>query len=597
MNRLAPAALAAALLALIPQVASAQTPGLPPPGGPTGGEEEPKPEGVAEKAPREPGQLPTTPTLPPWPGQKRKKFELFELDGYFRVRTDWMSNLNLGFHAKDGPGGTPFRESLTCLPLAPGNLEDTDCEGSVGSANMRLRLEPVINLSEQVSVHAQIDILDNLVLGSTPEGVFLDNSTPPPANIPINAFNGSQVPPEAGVNNRYDSIRVKRAWGEVKVPDVGVLRFGRMPSYWGLGLLANSGGYDAFRDTYCLDCDNGDNADRILFGTMIPGTPFRTAVAMDWASSEPSSAQTRFASNRQGGQPWDLTDADDVRQWVFVLAKLDAPEVWRDIIERGDLGLNYGVYFVYRTQDFETRGTFLDDNAPEMTIAHRGATAYIPDFYAHLGYKKLNIEAELVAIFGDIEEIPEFSLTSQDIWQLGGVFRLNYLMMDDDLNLGFEAGYASGDEWDQSLPGNTNVQDGTVVRNDSDHSINNFRFDFDYHVDLILFRELLGTVTNATYFKPTLAYNLTNRFIFRAQTVVSFANVPVATPGNGSMYGIELDGDLGYENKEEGFFAGVSYGVFFPLGAMDHPAELFPSGPVGDAETAQTFQTRLVLKF
>ncbi len=594
MNRLAPAALAAALLAFLPTTASAQTPGLPPPG-PTGGEEEPKPEGVAEKAPREPGQLPSSPTLPPWPGQKRKKFELFELDGYFRVRTDWMNNYTLGF--PDSLEGTPFRPALTCLDTAPGNLEQTECESAVGTANMRLRLEPVINLSEQVSVNMQIDVLDNVVLGSTPDGVFHD-LTPPPANVPINGFTGGQVPPEAGVNYAWDSIRVKRAWGEVKVPDVGVIRFGRMPSHWGLGLLANGGGYDSFRGTYCLDCDYGDSADRILFGTMIPGTPFRTAIAMDWASSEPSSAQTAIWSNRYDGQPWDLSDSDDVRQWVFVLAKLDAADDWKDTIESGEMALNYGMYFVYRNQSFETRHTDITANNPEVNIERRGATAYIPDLYVRLGYRKLNIEAELVGIFGEIEEIPSFSLTSQELQQFGGVLRLNYLLMDDDLNLGFEAGYASGDQWEPLQKGSTNVHDAPAVSmSDSDKLITNFRFDFDYHVDLLLFRELLGTVTNATYFKPTLAYKLTSGFTFRAQTVVSFANVPVATPGNSLMYGVELDGDLGYENTREGFFAGVSYGVLFPLGAMDHPSDLFSAESAGDAETAQTFQTRLVLKF
>jgi hypothetical protein len=64
------------------------------------------------------------------------------------------------------------------------------------------------------------------------------------------------------------------------------------------------------------------------------------------------------------------------------------------------------------------------------------------------------------------------------------------------------------------------------------------------------------------------------------------------------MYGIELDGDLGYENKEEGFFAGISYGVLFPMGALDHPASLGYQGDEdGEASTAQTIQTRLMLKY
>ena len=66
--------------------------------------------------------------------------------------------------------------------------------------------------------------------------------------------------------------------------------------------------------------------------------------------------------------------------------------------------------------------------------------------------------------------------------------------------------------------------------------------------------------------------------------------------------GIELNGDLGYANKEEGFFAGISYGVLFPMGALDHPRgeasrPIFPENEAGEASTAQTIQTRLMLKY
>jgi hypothetical protein len=78
--------------------------------------------------------------------------------------------------------------------------------------------------------------------------------------------------------------------------------------------------------------------------------------------------------------------------------------------------------------------------------------------------------------------------------------------------------------------------------------------------------------------------------------VVSFANKPVSTPGNGSMYGVEFDTDLGYSN--EGFFAGVAAGVLFPLSAMDQ-LNVLPDGSsfVVDAGNAWTLQTRLALQF
>jgi hypothetical protein len=72
----------------------------------------------------------------------------------------------------------------------------------------------------------------------------------------------------------------------------------------------------------------------------------------------------------------------------------------------------------------------------------------------------------------------------------------------------------------------------------------------------------------------------------------------VATPGNEALYGIELDGEIGYRNEKEGFFAGLYYGVLFPLAALDHPIDLFPNEATGGgASTAQTFQGRFVLKF
>ena len=37
-------------------------------------------------------------------------------------------------------------------------------------ANMRFRLNPEIHITDNLRMMAQIDLLDNLVLGSTPEG-------------------------------------------------------------------------------------------------------------------------------------------------------------------------------------------------------------------------------------------------------------------------------------------------------------------------------------------------------------------------------------------------------------------------------------------
>ncbi len=136
-----------------------------------------------------------------------------------------------------------------------------------------------------------------------------------------------------------------------------------------------------------------------------------------------------------------------------------------------------------------------------------------------------------------------------------------------------------------------------------------FIFNRDYFVDMILWRHLIGAVTNAAYAKPFLSYDLTKSIGFKVANITSFALKPVATPGNSVMYGTEFDGDLGYYGNH--IFLGISYGVLFPLGAMAHNANSADvQGPgytwgtdangnpnTGDPGTAHTIQSRLVLTF
>src|SRR6478609_9532322 len=72
---------------------------------------EEKKEGVAEAAPKTPGLLPTTPALPA-PKGRRKRWKLFEMDGYLRLRTDWFKNFNQGFYDDPALGGAPFARAL-----------------------------------------------------------------------------------------------------------------------------------------------------------------------------------------------------------------------------------------------------------------------------------------------------------------------------------------------------------------------------------------------------------------------------------------------------------------------------------------------------
>jgi hypothetical protein len=183
-----------------------------------------------------------------WEEPVKPELNFLEFDGYFRFRYDLFNKLDLNtyyYNPEDmlefgpfAPGfspptpacntdqgqrgfdvnGNPSREAG-----APSCANGAGPSSTLGSANMRLRLEPVFNVYEDIKIKMQVDVLDNLVLGSTPDG-FPTNPI-----SPLLAFSQTQVAPSDGVNSLTDSIRVKRAWAEIMTP-LGQLRVGRMPS-------------------------------------------------------------------------------------------------------------------------------------------------------------------------------------------------------------------------------------------------------------------------------------------------------------------------------------------------------------------------------
>lgn len=606
-----------AILVGMTELASAQmTPG--PMGGGMGpmgpqtpsGEE--KKEGVAEAAPKTPGLLPTTPALPP-PKGRRKRWKLFEMDGYYRLRTDWFKNFNLGFNSDPALGGAPFPRALGCSSTTLNH----PCDDSLASTNMRLRLEPTFNLDEGTSIHVQADVYDNLVLGSTPTDLSLTGAYSGANPPPVGAFGSTQAPGVKGVNSDRDAILVKRAWAEVAVP-LGVLKAGRMPNHWGMGIYHNGGGRDPISGTYNYDADYGDTVDRVSFSAQIPGTQLRAMIASDWDTTRLVSNQTS-ANKGHEGHPFDLDDSDDTNGWVGVISKMTPPQDFKDAVDRGETVFDYGAYFEYKTQSWDTNlngftlgGTF----DPTNNYVPRDLKTYTPDLWVRLGTGPVLLEAEVVGQFGTVNHLDDLGIVGKaDIRKLGGAGRFTWKGVEGKLRLGVESGFASGDQWDNTVQGNTNIAyanqlgDPSICNAQHTCTLTQFMFNRDYQVDLIFWRHLVGAVTNAAYAKPFLSYDLTKSIMFKVANITSFALKPIATPGNSVMYGTEFDGDLGYYGNH--IFLGISYGVLFPLGAMAHNANSASvQGPgytwgtdangnpnTGDPGTAHTIQSRLVLTF
>jgi uncharacterized protein (TIGR04551 family) len=585
-------------LLMVPTAAHAQMAPGGMPTAPSGGGEEEKKEGVAEAAPKATGALPTTPVLPS-PRGKRKRWKLLELDGYYRLRTDWFKNFNQGFIDDPAQGGAPFPRALSC----GSESGDGACDDTISGANMRLRLEPTINIDENTGVHLQLDVYDNVVMGSTPlgEGRNYSDANPPP----LGAFGNGQGPVIRGQNSDRDPIVVKRAWAEVGLP-LGILKFGRMPNHWGLGIMNNAGGEDPINGTYDYDADYGDTVDRVSFSAMIPGTQLRAQIASDWDLTRLASNQTSAGAGRDG-HPFDLDDADDANSWVLTISRMDSPTELKDTLERGEVSFNYGFYMAYKTQswdvdltDFQQGGTLGATN-----FVPRDLTSYNPDVWTRIGYGGHLFEAEASFEFGNIDRLDDKGLVGGvDIAKFGAVGRYSWRGFDDKLKVGVEVGGASGDSWDNNPQGNTHISNANLIGGPGDSTLSQFIFDRDYKVDMILFRHLLGAVTNAGYVKPSISYELTNGISFSGANINSFAIRTGSTPGDDRMYGIEFNAEVNY--RSGGFMAGLGYGVLFPLGAMAHPADpeddptpTFGYGEdnQGDAETSHNVQARFVLTF
>ena len=110
---------------------------------------------------------------------------------------------------------------------------------------------------------------------------------------------------------------------------------------------------------------------------------------------------------------------------------------------------------------------------------------------------------------------------------------------------------------------------------------------------------LTPAVTNAIYVKPKAAYwfdlGRTRALGINGAAIYSIAQVPVSTPGNDLMYGLEMNLGLGYRNTAEGFFAGGTWGVLWPMGALNRTFPLWQYNE--DASAAQILRVYMGVKF
>lgn len=538
--------------------------------------------------------------------ERRPTFPYFEHSGYFRFRADFFHNGHLSTVIPgDGRSGTsgipaPLTENqINNEDESVSRLVGTEDAKVLASANIRLRYSPTLHISESLRVRATFDILDNLVLGSTPD--FASNLSRP--DVPLSAFTQSAAPPSDGRNGFNDSIRVKEAYGEFQ--PAFLLRLGRQASNWGLGILANSNMRHGSVD---FDDDFGDFTDRAL--VLFKAFDVYVAAAWDYVYSGAISDDPAQAF----GQPVDLGTADDVNQYVlsfFQRPMSEAEKMKRkvDVYEHFKPAFDWGLYAVYRTQDFDLDNTSLEAwrtlggnrTYDQLGLVPRGAWALIPDLWLRYEqrfdfFSGLRVELEVAAVFGGIDDVANEiggQASSRDLEQFGAALEVQYDV--NQLSVGLDAGFATGD----SAEGFGILDRHTLSEQDGSPNtkVTGFRFDRDYQVDLILFREVIGSVTNALYIKPWVAYDFfdspEDKLGVRLDLMYAQALVPEATPGNEAFLGFEADVRLFFHNKA-GFMLDVEAGLLLPGGAFNYrPVD----GNNRDAELAFTLQSRFTVKY
>ncbi|MBP47999.1 MAG: hypothetical protein CMH53_08680, partial [Myxococcales bacterium] len=461
-----------------------------------------------------------------------------EWHGYLRFRPDWVSNGHLGQAAlSERSDVSVLTTSAIPPPLSVwpqnngqsngfaakvGSLRDED---SIALASMRLRLRPTFHLYRGLQATVTADLFDNYVFGSEPS--FGGNRY----DAPLSAFtNSAQSVP----------LRIKEAFVQWS-SDWLRIRVGRQGAHWGLGIFQHAGLGTSWDDGRPIlpsgsaltpgagtgyDLDAGDFVDRAelelsvgtwdlrLFGDYI-------SEGRDWSRA-----------GRIDSLQWDMSQGEPVTQAGFAVGQWQGSDLERistiaKLAMPGGFALDWGILGLYRRQTLSAGST---------------AWAMVLDGWAKFerriaASKRLVLEAEAVYLRG--EPGPGQSASSWGA-ALKGAFQF------ENMGVYFDAGVASGDDtrcFGIYGPGSCGLTDVDGALNTS---VTGFRFHRNFRVDSLLFRDLIGGVTNAWYAKPSFAINAypftTPGDLLGADLSVLVAGAMQAegTPGNGTTLGTEF---------------------------------------------------------
>jgi len=499
-----------------------------------------------------------------------------EHDGYFRLRMDGFYRPHLGTTAYDNRTQKAYNSSAYPSPITENyiNKDRLSQEDWLSSMNIRFRWIPTIHVMKNIAIVAQFDVLDNLILGSTPDS---DADRP---DAPLSIFARSQAVPD-------ESVKVKQAymiWSPFN-PDntkdfLLSISAGRMARHWGLGTMDNDGGD--------IDADFGTYVDRV--NVLARYWNVYLELGFGWTATGATSATDIQAY----GQPYDLTNSDNV--FDFTASIFQKPMTMAGRLQRADRLVSgkpvfdWGVYVRYRWQKTDSKQKMDDALAvtPEADydgyeLEERDAWTVSPNLWMkfewkHSSKERLRLEVEANGMFGHIGRTPRFRFDSTlDQWLEDGHQSLDIrswaVAFEGEyqwgpVNVGLLVGAASGTDADYWGWRDRN----NVATNKDLKTLSSHYFNPDYHVDELLFRQVIGTVTNSFYVKPWFMYDFfesrKDALALGLGILYGQAIETRATPGNDAPLGLEIDVNLLYENAGV-FYVGVTWATLVPFDGLD----------------------------
>ncbi len=454
-----------------------------------------------------------------------RSFLSFDVAGSFRARAELWQDVHMGL--------SPVPNKYGVYPQLSGP------DGVRESSDFRFRLAPTLHIGEMAEVFAVVDLF-NTMAG---EGGYS------PLALTLKGMDQVAVP--GSLDSPLESAYVRAMWAQVHLFHVITFQAGRIPEHWGMGLVENDG--------RGLDADGGDYIDGVsLKSTNLP-------LGMEASLSWDFALQGRQVESAFGpwGVGYDPGDWDDIQQWRLKFKIAPGP----------NSDGNYwaaGTYQRIRMQDFSSLGSQspyqecqLYPWAPGFgcnEMFWRDAFIWTPDVWFESGITLApgilwRVELEVAARYGSISNsrfVPDEM--KRTLMGIGGALRSD--IKTDRLVAGIEVGAASGDAdsvafgiLDAPVLGDSDSPAGGQGTALQDSSLTSFGLHPGHFVDQILFRRVIGAVTNAYYVKPSAHYEFWQRgpsaLWVDVAALYGGAFVAGATPGDAGPLGIETNLGVG----------------------------------------------------